>query len=58
MDSVPMVLTQAPNNLPHFGRKDWDGNSRRGGSLFVGEMGQMDVGVDSTLEGRAPRNMT
>ena len=41
-----MALTRAPNNLPHFDRKDWDENSGMGGLLFVGEMGQMEVGVD------------
>ncbi len=43
-----MALTQAPNNLPHFNRKDWDENSEMGGSLFIGEMGQMAVGVDTS----------
>ena len=47
---MPLALTQAPNNLPHFGRKDWDENSGMGGSLFLGEMGQMGVGVDIWYE--------
>ena len=41
------ALAQAPSNLPSSNRKDWEINSGRGGSLFVGEMGQMDVGVDT-----------
>lgn len=43
-----MALTRAPNNLPPFDRKDWDENSGMGGLLFVGEMGQMEVGVDNS----------
>lgn len=42
-----MALTQAPTNLLHCDRKDWEENSGMGGSLFVGEMGQMAVGVDN-----------
>jgi len=41
-----MALTQTPTNLPHCDRKDWDENSGMGGSFFVGELGQMAVGVD------------
>jgi hypothetical protein len=43
-----MALTQALTNLPHFNREDWDTTSGMGGSLFVGEMGQMAVGVDTS----------
>jgi hypothetical protein len=34
-------------HLTHFGRKNVEEISRTGGSLSVGEMGQMEVGVDT-----------